>query len=56
MTSALIGHTGFVGGHLSRQVAFDDLYNSKNIEHIAGKSYRLVVCCGASAVKWVANQ
>lgn len=56
MTSALIGHTGFVGGHLARQTAFDDFYNSKNIEQIAGKSYDLVVCCGASAVKWLANQ
>lgn len=56
MPNALIGHTGFVGSHLNRQAWFDDFYNSKNIEQIAGKSYDLVVCSGASAVKWLANQ
>ncbi len=56
MSSALIGYTGFVGSHLARQATFDDFYNSKNIEQIAGKSYDLVVCSGASAVKWLANQ
>jgi hypothetical protein len=56
MSSALIGHTGFVGSHLARQTTFDDFYNSKNIEQIAGKSYDLIVCCGASAMKWLANQ
>jgi nucleoside-diphosphate-sugar epimerase len=56
MPSALIGHTGFVGGHLARQNRFDDFYNSKNIEQIAGRSYDLLVCSGASAVKWLANQ
>jgi nucleoside-diphosphate-sugar epimerase len=56
MGNALVGHTGFVGGNLLRQAAFDDLYNSKNIEAIAGKSYDLLVCAGAPAEKWKANR
>jgi len=56
LTSALIGYTGFVGGNLSRQHAFDCLYNSKNIEEIAGREFDLVVCAGAPAEKWKANQ
>jgi nucleoside-diphosphate-sugar epimerase len=56
MKRALIGHTGLVGGNLRRQTDFDDHYNSKNIEQIAGKGYELIVCAGAPAVKWKANQ
>ncbi len=56
MTSALIGHTGFVGGTLSRSQDFNDNYNSANIGDIAGKSYDLVVCAGAPAAKWIANK
>jgi nucleoside-diphosphate-sugar epimerase len=56
MNSALIGHSGFVGGNLLRQRSFDDLYNSKNIESIAGRAYDLVVCAGMPAEKWKANQ
>lgn len=55
MTSALIGHTGFVGSNLKRQHAFDDLFNSTDIEQIAGRSFDLVVCAGARAEKWKAN-
>lgn len=56
MSSALIGYTGFVGGTLKRQSEFTDIYNSQNIGDIVGKSYDLVVCAGAPAAKWVANQ
>ena len=56
MRTALIGHTGFVGQNLARQTRFDDLYNSRNIEQIAGRSYDLVVCSGARAEKWLANR
>lgn len=56
MTSAIIGHTGFVGGNLVTQVEFDARYNSSNIEDIAGRSYDLVVCSGARAEKWRINQ
>jgi len=54
--ACLIGSTGFVGGNLARQYAFDDCYNSRNIEQIRGRLYDLVVCCGVSAVKWQANR
>jgi hypothetical protein len=54
--SCLIGHTGFVGQSLLRGAAFADLYHSQNIEAIRKKSYGLVVCAGAPAAKWVANQ
>jgi hypothetical protein len=56
MRSVLIGHSGFVGGTLLAQTAFDDLYRSNNIEAIAGRSYELLVCAGAPAAKWKANQ
>lgn len=56
MKSALIGYTGFVGSNLATQNKFDDLYNSKNIQDIDGKSYDLVVCAGARAEKWRINQ
>ncbi|MGH7620586.1 MAG: NAD-dependent epimerase/dehydratase family protein [Gemmatimonadaceae bacterium] len=54
-SAALIGHTGFVGGNLLRQRRFDALFNSANIDQIAGRSFDLVVCCGARAEKWKAN-
>jgi nucleoside-diphosphate-sugar epimerase len=56
MSRALIGFTGFVGGNLQKQTEFDDFYNSKNIETMAGKSFELIVCAGAPAVKWKANK
>jgi nucleoside-diphosphate-sugar epimerase len=55
MTRAVIGHTGFVGGTLCRQSAFDEFYNSSNIESIRGRTFDLVVCAGAPAAKWKAN-
>jgi hypothetical protein len=54
--TALIGHTGFVGGTLKNSRSFDHLYNSSNIEEIEGQSYDLVICAGVSAVKWLANK
>jgi nucleoside-diphosphate-sugar epimerase len=56
MASALIGHTGFVGGNLKAQGTFEGLYNSSNIESIAGRKYDLIVCAGAPAQKWLANK
>ncbi|MCY9584035.1 NAD-dependent epimerase/dehydratase family protein [Paenibacillus alvei] len=56
MKSCLIGYTGFVGSTLMRKAHFDDLYNSKNIHEIEYKEYDLIVCAGAPAVKWRANQ
>ena len=37
MRTALIGHTGFVGSNLAASHAFDDLYNTSNIEQIEGQ-------------------
>ncbi len=54
--SALIGHTGFVGGNLARQHAFDATFNSTNIGEIAGREFGLLVCGGVYAVKWKANK
>ncbi|PTL80226.1 NAD-dependent epimerase/dehydratase family protein [Vitiosangium sp. GDMCC 1.1324] len=56
MANALIGYTGFVGGNLLRQATFEGLFNSKNVEELAGKSYDILVCSGAPAEKWKANQ
>ena len=56
MPDALIGYTGFVGGTLLRQRPFDFLYNSKNIDDIAGRAFDLVVCAAAPAEKWKANK
>ena len=54
--SALIGYTGLVGGTLHRTTSFDALYNSTNIEEIAGRTFDTIVCAGAPAEKWKANQ
>ena len=54
--SALIGHTGFVGSNLARQIAFDAFYNSANINEIRNASFDCVVCAGIQAKKWWANQ
>src|SRR4051812_7530555 len=56
MADALIGDTGFVGGNLLLQRDFGDRFNSRNIAEIEGRSYELVVCAGAPAVKWKANK
>lgn len=56
MKAALIGHTGFVGGNLLREYPFAGRYNSANIDAIAGAHFELIVCAGAPAAKWKANQ
>lgn len=56
MRTALIGYTGFVGGTLLRQRPFDEKYNSSNIKAIEGQEFDLLVCAGAPAAKWIANQ
>jgi nucleoside-diphosphate-sugar epimerase len=54
-TVALIGYTGFVGSTLLRQHSFEACFNSSNIDQIRGRSFDLIVCCGARAEKWKAN-
>ena len=56
MSRCLIGYTGFVGSNLRKQFEFDGFYNSSNINDIKGKRFELVVCAGAPAAKWIANQ
>lgn len=53
--NALIGFSGFVGTTLLKQVSFDALYRSTNIQEIDSKVFDLVVCAGAPAQKWIAN-
>jgi hypothetical protein len=43
LRTALIGYTGFIGSNLAAAADFADLYNSRNITDIKGRSYDLVV-------------
>lgn len=56
MPECLIGYTGFIGQTLLRQAEFSHRYNSTNISEIQGRHFDLVVCAGARALKWYANQ
>ncbi|MBT9371467.1 hypothetical protein [Rhizobium sp. CSW-27] len=56
MSSALIGHTGFVGGAISRQHAFDHLFNSKNIASAREQDFSLVACAAAPGSMFEANR
>ena len=56
MRRALIGHTGFVGGHLLAAGGFARTYNSQNIHSLAGERFDEIVCAGITAVKWLANK
>lgn len=53
---ALIGHTGFVGTTLKKQHRFDSFFRSTDIQSIAHQDFDLLVCAGAPAKKWLANQ
>ena len=56
MKQALIGYSGFVGSTLLKQAPFESLYRSTNISDIKGLTFDTVVCAGAPAQKWMANQ
>ncbi|WP_309120823.1 pyridine nucleotide transhydrogenase [Paenibacillus sp.] len=56
MKAGLVGYTGFVGSNLMNRVHFSNLYNSKNAEEMKGEHFDLLICAGAPAVKWKANQ
>lgn len=56
MATALIGHTGFVGGNIASQYAFDLCFNSTNIQEIENQNFDLLVIAAPSAAKWKANQ
>ncbi|CAN2228762.1 hypothetical protein MCERE85_01413 [Candidatus Nanopelagicaceae bacterium] len=53
--SALIGSTGYVGGHLQKTFEFTHKYNRANIEQIQGLNTDLLICAGLPAEKWKAN-
>ena len=53
--SALIGSTGFVGGHLQKNFEFTFKYNRSNISEIKGLNTDLLICAGLPAEKWKAN-
>lgn len=53
---ALIGHSGFVGSTLKRQHQFTHTYRSTDIQDITGLGLDVVICAGAPAKKWLANQ
>lgn len=53
---ALIGHSGFVGGNLMRQHGFEALFNSKNIDDIAGQGFGTMVISAVPATMWLANK
>ena len=53
--SALIGSTGFVGGHLQKNFNFTHKFNRTNISEIQGLNTDLLICAGLPAEKWKAN-
>ena len=54
-STALVGCTGFVGGNLAAQYAFDALYHSADIAQGYDRPHRLVVYAGVPAEKFLAN-
>jgi nucleoside-diphosphate-sugar epimerase len=51
----LIGHTGFVGSNLARQIRPDRVFNSSTIGEIRGARFDLLVNAGVSSLRWKAN-
>jgi len=56
LQTALIGHSGFVGETLQKQISFSELYRSSNAKKMRGKSFSICVCSAAPAAKWIANR
>ncbi|WP_170765256.1 NAD-dependent epimerase/dehydratase family protein [Ruegeria lacuscaerulensis] len=52
----LVGYTGFVGGNLTRQHSFSGLFNSSNIDQVAGHDCDTLVVSAVPATMWLANQ
>jgi hypothetical protein len=53
---AIIGHSGFIGRNLSKEIKTKYLYNSKNISEIKYKNFDTIYCCGTSSLMWKANK
>jgi nucleoside-diphosphate-sugar epimerase len=56
MSVAIVGHTGLVGGHLTRLHPDAEKFNSKNIEQIRGREFDALFLAGLPAEKWKANK
>ena len=54
--SCLIGHTGFVGGHLAQQAEFAACFSRANISDSAGRRFDTVVCAAAPGSMFEANK
>ncbi len=53
----IIGDTGFVGSTLKNQIPhYNGGYNRSNIQLIDNHHFDGIICCGAPAQKWLANQ
>lgn len=57
MTSAIVGHSGFVGSNLVKRIS-EPLakFNSRNIATIKGNAYDVLYISAIQAKKWWANQ
>lgn len=53
---ALVGSTGFVGGHVRRSHSFDLEVHRPNIGDLAHRDVDLLVCAGLPAEKWRVSQ
>lgn len=57
MSTAIVGHTGFVGSTLLRQLdGRAESFNSRNIAGIRGRKFERLLLAGAPAAKWIANK
>lgn len=52
----LVGYTGFVGSNLCKEIKFEGLYNSKNIQEAYGTAPELLIYSGVRAEKFLANR
>lgn len=55
MSSALIGHGGFVASNLEAQAHFDERVEARAADRLRGRSFELVVCADPGT-KWKANR
>lgn len=55
-SNALIGFTGFVGSSVMKQRNFNNFFRSSNIHEIQNRNFDFILCAGAPAQKWIANQ
>jgi hypothetical protein len=56
MDDAIVGSTGFVGGHLVRRHAFSGQFNSRTVHHAADQAFGVVVCAAAPGSMFEANR